>query len=860
MLIKLPSKPSERVKLSSKLLLICLIALHPVLKSEDLKLHVPSPDWRSQVIYFLMVDRFEDGDRANNDQGIGVYRPKDNDFFNGGDLKGVTKRLDYIQNLGATAVWTTPVVANQWYSSISDSAGYHGYWARDFTKVDEHFGTLKDYQELSDQLHRRGMYLIQDIVVNHTANYFGYDGDYEPQNTDKNFVLYEKPGTFQSAPEQQPFHQIDRTNPEHVEADIYHWTPGIRDYSDPEQILDYQLSRLADLNTENPLVQKVFKKTYSDWITSVGIDAFRIDTVRYAEQDFFHRFMHDGDGIHAKAKETGREHFLAFGEVWETAPAYDDSAEQGLNRYINDGKRPILNSVIGFPLSKAINGVFAEGRPTAELGFRLQAHMKHYPDPYVIPNFIDNHDTARFLAGSSVEDLQLALITLMTIPGIPVIYQGTEQGMTITRQAMFKEGFAAEEDAFNEQSDLYLFIQSLIKLRTSDILFTHYPLRVISSTERGRGILAYERARTSEEKRVVIMNTAEHSILVDELPLSEQDIAVETLVAHGIEPVDRQSSGKLTLKMLPKSALVMSIKTSSQAAPDDIAERLTLEVHPVKEIHNKDFTLIGQGKPADTLYLVENHNLDTALPIKLSASGSFEHKVRVSDLGTYKKQYQLFRVEDQAVSQPLELTIAVDTPTRSQLLSDPPYDDIGLTGRYEKPRQKHAGGQMDILSVKAESAGDVLRLSVQFREMTDVWAPVNGFDNVALTLFMSWSDEEGSQELPDLNANFPKGLKWQLGHRVFGWGNNTFDSQQNTFSTAPEINADINKKLLTLTYRASDFGMSSWPELSIYLTTWDVDGEGEYRPIDLEGGEWRFKAETRNVPRILDEAFIEFVH
>ena len=122
-----------------------------------LKLHVPSPDWRDQVIYFLVTDRFADGDPSNNDQGAGEYAAGQRSRYNGGDLRGVAQRLDYIQGLGATAVWITPPVANQWLDPAGTYTGYHGYWAEHFKQVDRHLGTLDDYRALSDALHRRGM-------------------------------------------------------------------------------------------------------------------------------------------------------------------------------------------------------------------------------------------------------------------------------------------------------------------------------------------------------------------------------------------------------------------------------------------------------------------------------------------------------------------------------------------------------------------------------------------------------------------------------------------------------------------------------------------------------------------------------
>ncbi|NNJ73426.1 MAG: alpha-amylase, partial [Enterobacterales bacterium] len=195
-----------------------------VSSESKLRLHVASPDWRDQVVYFLMTDRFNDGDVTNNDLGHGEYNPSLESHYSGGDIQGVIDQLDYIQNMGMTAVWTTPLVANQWWSEFNQYTGYHGYWATDFSSVDKHVGNLETYQQLSDQLHRRGMFLIKDIVVNHTGNFFNYtEGQkgYNPNNTAENFILLQPNDAKQAAPVQPPFDLIDRNNPEHVKANIY---------------------------------------------------------------------------------------------------------------------------------------------------------------------------------------------------------------------------------------------------------------------------------------------------------------------------------------------------------------------------------------------------------------------------------------------------------------------------------------------------------------------------------------------------------------------------------------------------------------------------------------------------------------
>ena len=138
-------------------------------------LHVPSPDWRDQVLYFLMIDRFDDGDPTNNDQHAAEYGPADGAKFQGGDLRGVQRRIPYLHAMGFTGVWITPPVANQWWNPAKHFGGYHGYWASDFSAIDAHFGTRADYVALSKALHAQGMVLVQDIVVNHTADFFRYD-------------------------------------------------------------------------------------------------------------------------------------------------------------------------------------------------------------------------------------------------------------------------------------------------------------------------------------------------------------------------------------------------------------------------------------------------------------------------------------------------------------------------------------------------------------------------------------------------------------------------------------------------------------------------------------------------------------
>ena len=349
------------------------------------RLHVPSPDWRDQVVYFLMIDRFDDGDPGNNDQGTGEYDPADGARFSGGDLAGIERRVGYIKGLGATAVWITPPVANQWWNTHARYGGYHGYWASDFKAVDAHFGTLADYRRLSRALHGAGMYLIQDVVVNHTGDYFAYRDGWDPADPAAHFEL-RTDGSGRHAPAQPPFSRNDARKPGDRAAAIYHWTPDIRDYADRTQELTFQLAGLDDLNTDNPVVRAALRDAYGYWIREAGVDGFRVDTAFYATPEYFSDFLDADDeaqpGVRRVAAATGRHDFHVFGEGFGVDKAYEDVQARKIDGYMRDAQaRPLLPGMINFPLYGTLGDVFARGRPTAELGHRIDSMMAMHERP-----------------------------------------------------------------------------------------------------------------------------------------------------------------------------------------------------------------------------------------------------------------------------------------------------------------------------------------------------------------------------------------------------------------------------------------------------------------------------------------------
>nr|MDJ0657554.1 alpha-amylase family glycosyl hydrolase [Xanthomonadales bacterium] len=622
-------------------------------------LHVPSPDWRDQILYMMFIDRFNDGDPSNNELGAGEFNARSPAHFNGGDLQGIRDKLDYLQGLGATGVWITPPVLNQWWSTPYAAAGWHGYWAVNFKEMDPHFGTLDDYKALSSDLHCNGMVLIQDIVGNHVGNFYAYEGEWDPNDTAKNFVLLEE-GSLQPAPTQYPFNMIDRRNPEHAAADIYHWTPPLNDYNDQNQLYNYAFGFLGDINTENPVVIDALKDSYRFWVEEVGVDGYRIDTVMYVPLKFWHHLLHDPDGVNATARKTGRDHFLNFGEVLVPSEPFKDDGEQRILKYYGTPEMPGLNSMLGFPLYFTIGRVMAQGQPAAQLAFRLEQRMKSYPDPYVIPTFVDNHDTARFLSSGGEAAFRQALTLIFTIPGMPIIYQGTEQGLLETRQAMFESGWMGEPGVFDTQSEYYQLIKGLAAMRTGNRVFTRGTMQVLAGEENGPGVLAYRRDH-EDEAALILINTASHGIVVSDLDTGGTSEAwVDWDGVQDCCGVQSDSQGRISLELESRQARVLRRVDQGEAGITDMSETaeaaaVAIAVNPLAADapFESDFTITGSVPDAlglTELRLLRNGNLDAARSITVGSDGVWSATVPVRNLGDADEYLQVYEPRSGSLS------------------------------------------------------------------------------------------------------------------------------------------------------------------------------------------------------------------
>ncbi len=347
------------------------------------------------TIYLLMTDRFADGDPLNDgpNHAAELAKPRG---WHGGDLRGVEQHLDYLQSLGITTVWTTPVYQNH------GPEAYHGYHATDLYAVDEHFGALSDLQSLSAAAHKRGMKLLLDTVPNHVgAAHPWVEDEPEPDwfhGTEENHR--EAVGEFASL--------IDPHAPWRDQRDI---TEG------------WFVDQLPDLNQENPDVRRYLIQNAIWWLEQSGADGLRIDTFPYVGRPFWHEFHAE---LHALYPN-----LTSVGEVFNLKPAIVSSFAGGVARNDRDGHIDTgLYTPFDFPSFVALDQVLLQEKSFSTYADILREDSL-YPHPERLVTLLDNHDTPRFLSekGGSAAKLKLAFAIQLMSRGIPQVYAGDEIGM-----------------------------------------------------------------------------------------------------------------------------------------------------------------------------------------------------------------------------------------------------------------------------------------------------------------------------------------------------------------------------------------------------------------------------------------------
>ncbi len=831
-------------------------------------LQIPSPEWADQILYFIVTDRFMDGDSANNDQGTGEYKKGDGGFWNGGDIKGITQKIDYLQELGVTGVWITPPVANQWRNPQQTGTGNHGYWASRLDQVDKHLGDLEDYKILSATLHSKGMYLVQDVVVNHFGDFYTYDGPYDPEDVSKNFKLHAV-----EQPEQYPFNHNDARKEEDRALGIYHFAPSFTDHSDTIQKTQFQYADLDDLNTSNPVVRDALRKNFGYWIEEVGVDGFRFDTPHMVEHDFWHSFLHDKEGDHLGidllAKQLGKEHFLTAGEVAFFPKPFDHSGTKEARKYLGTKKKPEMNSILNFPLNTAINRVFIEKKPTSTLSFRMKSIQENFQRSDQLLNFIDNHDAARLLSKSDRQTMRQALLFIMTIPGVPVIYYGTEQELTGMRQTMFKGGVGSKDkDHFDTENAYFKFVQGLIKLRKSNEVFRRGKLKILRDNSYGPGLFVYE-MKLDDVTALILINTSANLQLIDGLSVpafSPGNYVSKYSIGVGNEILSVSNDRIIDMILDAKSAQVYLNTGDNSQTKFDLHGTIELN-NDFSEILNVPvIQLSGKAKEVEKIGLVIDGEYEYFLPITNKNQNNWFYDLSLSNLMNGKHRITAIGYDDKGflITSSKYFTLAL--PTKHLLhYEDEIQDDHGPYGKYTYPSHSSFGHQQDIKAVDVYLTGNNLTLEITMSEITQIWIPPNGFDHVLLNIYIDVPDKtEGVKFLPFQNAFFPGEGEWDYRFALGGFGIEAFEGHPlisgpeklGKSITTPFANVDYEQNKISVILPAKMLGNpATLKNANLYINTWGGSATNP-RTIDKTRTTWTYGGGDSNSPKIMDDTKI----
>ena len=560
-----------------------------------------------EVIYFVLPDRFENGDPSNDRGGLSGdrlqtgYDPTAKGFYHGGDLKGLTQRLDYIQGLGATAVWVAPIFKNKAVQGPpgQESAGYHGYWITDFTHVDPHFGTNADFKALVDAVHARGMKFYMDIVVNHTADVIqlaecktqldcpyrsiadypyqrrggvrgasinpGFTG--EGDGSAANFAKLKDANYAYTV--RVPAAERDVKVPAWLNDPIYYHNRGNSTFKGESSTMG-DFSSLDDIFTENPRVVRGMIDIYGAWIDKYHVDGFRIDTAQHVNPEFWQQFV---PAMLKRARASGIPNFHIFGEV---STSEMDPAHTAVNTRVDK-----LPAVLDFPFTRALVDVVSGTAGTDELAklFRADAlYEGGAKGALQLPTFTGNHDAGRFpmlmrMFAPKIEGEELLRrdmlghAMLLTLRGVPTIYSGDEQGFVgkggdqDSRQDMFASKVATyNEDKllgtnsttaqanFNTSHPLYREFAELARIRTSHRALTR-GLQTIRYSSDKPGLFAVSRFDPASGREMVLLfNTSTQPV--------QQHVRVETRSAEfealaGKCPIKADAPGSITVDLPP---------------------------------------------------------------------------------------------------------------------------------------------------------------------------------------------------------------------------------------------------------------------------------------------------------------------
>lgn len=548
------------------------------------------------VIYQVLVDRFANGDTSNDNFGHGEYNLDDLGMYHGGDWKGLTAHLDYIKNLGATAIWISPISQQEPLSRDGKEASYHGYFTKDFATPNEHFGSKADLTAMVQTAHSKGLKVILDVVPNHTADYLAGTA-----------TAYSPAGYAPDAPLNNPT--------------WYHHAGDCKfDGSESQtQIEDCDLGGLDDLDQSNPSVSEYLLNTYTDWVQGVGFDGLRVDAARSIPQPWL-KTLEQRTGV------------PSFGEIFV-----------GDINYV----APYQNyewGVLDFPYFFNVRDTLASDGNMNNLSGLFGQDTK-YVQSNRLETFIDNHDRARFLAraGDNYQRLRAALTMLLTSRGVPVIYYGTEQAdngnMNGNEVPIANKDNRKDLSSFDENSTIYKYIQRLTNLKKS-----YTPLRTGIQREMwsDKEVYAFSRRvdKTAEETITAISDSWDNQTRT--IPLrAESTIPVGTVLTNLMNTNEKVTvtaggvTGKqITVNFGEHEAKVFSQTVTSTYTPPT-RNITTIRVHYNVGYGNK-ISIRGSANPFSWTSGIDARNISADTwefqLERIPAGETFEFKPLINDI------------------------------------------------------------------------------------------------------------------------------------------------------------------------------------------------------------------------------------
>ncbi|MFI5357696.1 MAG: alpha-amylase family glycosyl hydrolase [Opitutales bacterium] len=524
-----------------------------------------------QVIYFLLTDRFANGSTANDTGGIAGgpeisgFDPTRVGYFHGGDFSGLTSKLDYLKDLGVSAVWVTPPFKNK--PMQAHSAGYHGYWILDFLHVDLHLGTDGEFHEFVRQAHARGLKVYLDIVANHTADVIRFQGGhtayipepvapyrdadgrpfderaYADNGLDRSstFPALSAARSFPYVPI-VPADEAHAKNPAWLNDPVHYHNRGNSSFRGESSTLG-DFNGLDDLFTEQPAVVRGFIDIYRHWIDAYGIDGFRIDTVKHVNLEFWEAFA---PAMRAAADRAGHPDFFQFGEI-----ANGTMDIPLMSEFSTDGRLDAPLDFGFFFAARAYVSAAHSGAELADFFARDSYYTSHDRNAQSLPTFLGNHDAGRFAYflqrdNPDASPAELARLVelghglLFLARGQPVLYYGAEQGMIgrggddmQAREDMFPSQApdfknapllattrTGADDKFDEHHPFYRMFHDLAVLRTSHPALSRGAMLTRRTGE--AALFAFSRIERSElVEYLAVFNNSRSATLAAAVPTSQ---------------------------------------------------------------------------------------------------------------------------------------------------------------------------------------------------------------------------------------------------------------------------------------------------------------------------------------------------